>query len=240
MAMRTHRTITIITAITIMATAMTDTTALIRLMSWLSPVFPTGGFAYSAGLEQAVADGAVTNAASLHGWIATTLVHGAPWNDAVLLAEAHRASDNLDDIADLAELGRALCVSAERRRETVDQGAAFLDAAAHWFGPGALPPRETPLPVAIGATASLAGIDAEAALAAFLNTLATNQLQCAIRLSVTGQTGAAQILAALEPSVADMARRAAAATTDDLGGSAFGADIASMTHETLQPRLFLS
>ena len=29
---------------------------LLRLMSWLSPVFPTGGFAYSAGLEQAFAE----------------------------------------------------------------------------------------------------------------------------------------------------------------------------------------
>lgn len=236
MAMPTHRTITI----TIMATAMTDTTALIRLMSWLSPVFPTGGFAYSAGLEQAVADGAVTDARSLQGWIAATLAHGAPWNDAVLLANAYRSATDTSAIADLSELARALCVSAERRAETVDQGAAFLDAAAHWFDAGASPQRDTPLPVAVGAMAGLADIGAKAALAAFLNTLVTNQLQCAIRLSVTGQTGAAQILAALEPLVADSARRAAAATLDDVGGSAFGADIACMAHETLEPRLFLS
>jgi urease accessory protein len=228
------------TIITIMATAMTDTTALIRLMSWLSPVFPTGGFAHSAGLEQAVADGVATNAASLEDWIAATLAHGAPWNDAVLLASAHRSAADPSAIADLANLARALTVSAERRTETVDQGTAFLDAAGHWFEAGALHPRDTPLPVAVGRAAGLAGIDAEAALAAFLNTLVTNQLQCAIRLSVTGQTGAAKILAALEPLVADTARRAATATLDDLGGSAFGADIASMTHETLQPRLFQS
>lgn len=236
MAMRTHRTITIMAT----ATTMTDTTALIRLMSWLSPVFPTGGFAYSAGLERAVTDHAVTDTGSLQDWIAATLDHGAPWNDAVLLANAHRSATDEPAIADLADLARALCVSAERRMETIDQGTAFLDAAAHWFGTGPLPPRDTPLPVAVGAASGLAGIGAEAALAAFLNTLVTNQLQCAIRLSVTGQTGAAQILAALEPLVADTARRAAAATLDDLGGSAFGADVASMTHETLQPRLFLS
>jgi len=219
---------------------MTDTTALIRLMSWLSPVFPTGGFAYSAGLEKAVADNAVTDTRSLEGWIVATLAHGAPWNDAVLLAVAHRSAADPSAIAEFADLSRALSVSAERRTETVDQGAAFLDAAAHWFGAGALPQRDTPLPVAIGATAGLAGIEAKAVLAAFLNTLVTNQLQCAIRLTVTGQAGAAQILASLEPSVAATARRAAAATLDELGGSAFGADIASMTHETLEPRLFLS
>lgn len=236
--MRMRRTST--TTIMALAIAMTDTTALIRLMSWLSPVFPTGGFAYSAGLEQAAADGMVTNAGSLEDWIAATLAQGAPWNDAVLLANAHRSATDESAIAGLAELGRALTVSAERRTESVDQGAAFLDAADHWFDADALPPRDTPLPVAVGRAAGLAGIGAEAALAAFLNTLVTNQLQCAIRLSVTGQTGAAQILAALEPLIADTARRAATATLDDLGGSAFGADIASMTHETLQPRLFLS
>lgn len=219
---------------------MSQTTALLRLMSWLSPVFPTGGFAYSAGLEQAVAEGAVTDTTSLESWIAATLAHGAPWNDAVLVTEARRAATDAQHIETLAELGRALCMSAERRKETIDQGAAFIDAAAHWFNPGALPPRETPLPVAVGTAAGLVGIDGEAALAAFLNTYAINQLQCAIRLSVTGQTGAARILAALEEPIAGTARRAAAATLDDLGGSAFGADIASMTHETLEPRLFLS
>ena len=54
------------------------------------------------------------------------------------------------------------------------------------------------------------------------------------------QTGAAEILAALEPIIAETARKAAAATLDDLGACGFGIDIAAMNHETLQPRLFLS
>ena len=32
-------------------------TALLTLVQWLSPAFPTGAFAYSHGLEQAVASG---------------------------------------------------------------------------------------------------------------------------------------------------------------------------------------
>lgn len=225
---------------TIIITTMAETTALIRLMGWLSPVFPTGGFAYSAGLEQAVADGAVIDAAALQDWIAASLAHGAPWNDAVLMAEAHRAAADPDRLAELSALARALTVSAERQAETIDQGAAFIDAASHWFDAGALPPRGTPLPVAVGAAAGLGDIDATDTLAAFLNSFATNQLQCAIRLSVTGQSGAARILAALEPVIAKAAARAAATTLDDLGTCGFGIDIATMTHETLQPRLFLS
>ena len=30
---------------------------LLRLLAWLSPAFPTGAYAYSHGLEQAVEDG---------------------------------------------------------------------------------------------------------------------------------------------------------------------------------------
>lgn len=217
-----------------------DTRPLLRLMSWLSPVFPTGGFAYSAGLEEAVAAGAVDSEPSLGAWLEAGIARGALWNDAVLLVEAHRAAADGAVLAELSALARALAVSAERHRETVDQGAAFHDAAAAWIAPDALPPRETPLPVAVGAAAGVSAIAPADALAAFLNTFATNQLQCAIRLSVTGQSGAARLLAGLEPVIADTAARAAGATLDDLGTCAIGSDIASMNHEMRQPRLFLS
>ena len=82
--------------------------------------------------------------------------------------------------------------------------------------------------------------DRETALAAYLHAWVSNQLQAAIRLSVTGQQGAARILAALEAEIAGAARRAATSTLDDLGTIAFAAEIASLNHETLQPRLFLS
>ncbi|QBK31294.1 urease accessory protein UreF [Roseitalea porphyridii] len=217
-----------------------DTRALVRLMSWLSPVFPTGGFAYSAGLEEAVAVGTVDSEPSLAAWLEAGIARGAPWNDAVLLAEAHRAAADRAVLADLSALARALSVSAGRHRETVDQGAAFRDAASAWITPDALPPRDTPLPVAVGAAAGLADIARKDVLAAYLNTFATNQVQCAIRLSVTGQSGAARVLAALEPVIAKTAARAAEATLDDLGSCAIGSDIASMNHEMRQPRLFLS
>lgn len=217
-----------------------NTGSLLKLMAWLSPVFPTGGFAYSAGLEQAVADGAVTDADALQSWISTQITRGSLWNDAVLFAAAHESHGNMDRLSELADLARALCLSSERLAETVNQGKSFHDAASHWFGDGALPARGTPLPIVVGAAAGASGIERQQAIAAYLHTFATNQLQCAIRLSVSGQDGAAKCLAALGPVVAETASRAASSTLDDLGTAAFLADIASMNHETLQARLFLS
>lgn len=212
---------------------MTDTTALLRLMSWLSPVFPTGGFAYSAGLEQAVTSQLVTDQSSLQNWVSLSISHGALWNDAVIFCAAHRGED-------VAELCLALCNANERRKEMLDQGAAFFDAAAHWFEHQPLTSRKTPLPVIVAQAAAIENIDAQAAIAAYLHTFTSNQLQCAIRLSVTGQNGAAKTLAALEPIIQETAKSAANSTLDDLGTSTFMADIAAMNHETLQPRLFLS
>lgn len=208
---------------------------LARLMAWLSPVFPTGGFAYSAGLEQAVADDVVGDEASLQSWLETLLTHGSFWNEAVLIAAAHTRED---DVGSLSALATSLAPSAERHRETLDQGAAFLDAAHAWGSSGL--PRETPLPVALGAVCQSASIPLIDTLTASLQTLISNQLQAAIRLSLIGQTGAARLLATLEPMVLATAARAETSTLDDLGGSAFLADMVSARHETLEPRLFLS
>ena len=64
-------------------------TALLTLVQWLSPAFPTGAFAYSHGLERMVAAGDVTDASSFEEWLCNILHHGAGWQDAVLLSHAH-------------------------------------------------------------------------------------------------------------------------------------------------------
>ena len=59
--------------------------SLLRLLTWLSPAFPTGGFAYSHGLEWAVEAGDVRDEASLTAWMEDTLRLGALWSDAILV-----------------------------------------------------------------------------------------------------------------------------------------------------------
>lgn len=208
---------------------------LVRLMAWLSPVFPTGGFAYSAGLEQAVQDGLVTDETTLKSWLEILLAHGSFWNEAIFIAAAYKHEKPHPELAALAT---SLSASGERHRETLDQGVAFLDAALAWGDHGLT--RDTPLPVALGAVCSAVGIPLTDTLTATLQTLISNQLQAAIRLSLIGQTGAARLLAALESVVLETAAKALHSTLDDLGGAAFMADIMSTRHETLEPRIFLS
>jgi urease accessory protein len=70
---------------------MTEPAALQKLLTWLSPAFPVGAFAWSAGLESAIADRTVRDSAALQNWLEGVLTHGGLKTDAILLAEAWRA-----------------------------------------------------------------------------------------------------------------------------------------------------
>src|SRR5436305_15297249 len=81
-------------AITITITTMTTTPTepLLRLLAWLSPAFPTGGYAWSHGVEWAVEANAIRDGATLLAWTGDVLRHGAGRSDAILLRHAHRAA----------------------------------------------------------------------------------------------------------------------------------------------------
>lgn len=212
--------------------------ALIRLSMMLSPAFPVGGFAYSAGLERAAADGLVRDADGLRDWLAASLVHGPAWNDAVLFAEAHRRASFGAPLGDLHELALALAGSAGRHAETAGQGASFAEAASILDAKTA--DGVHAYAVAVGETAGRTAISLDIALPLFLAAWASNLVQIAIRLSVVGQTGGISALAALEPLIAETASRAASSNIDDLGACATTMDIAAMNHETMTTRLFRS
>jgi urease accessory protein len=211
---------------------------LLRLLAWLSPAFPTGAYAYSHGLEWAVECGDITDGDTLHAWLADVLAHGSGRNDAILLRRAHRAYSDAATLCAIAELAAAVAPSRERQAETLDQGAAFIAAAAAWHPPDL--PRRVAYPVAVGALAGAHGIGEDATTAAYLQTFATNLISAAVRLVPLGQSAGLRVLAVLEPVILQVAEASRAATLDDLGGCAFRSDIAAMRHETQYTRLFRS
>ncbi|WP_192253705.1 urease accessory protein UreF [Mesorhizobium silamurunense] len=239
--------VTITTIITmIMVTTITmieqpSGIALLRLMAWLSPSFPVGGFSYSHGLERAVHDGLVADRQDLAAWLETLVEMGSGWNDAVLFAESWRRAHDGGDLHEVAALAEALAGSQERHLETMLQGAAFLKAASAWPCP-ALDrlPADCAYCVAVGAVAGSHGIGLADALSAFLQAFFSNLVQAAIRLGVVGQTDAVELLAGFEALTITTAARAAKSSLDDLGGSTFMSDIMAMKHETQYSRLFRS
>lgn len=218
------------------------------LLVWLSPAFPVGAFAYSHGLEWAVESGDVTNATTLGAWLEDLLAFGAPHNDAILFALAFRAAaaGEAAEVGRLNELAVALTGSAERRLETVAQGAAFIAAMrAAWttstFG---LLPTQNDEPIAYPIVVALAaaghGLPLVPSLQAFVLSFIANLVSAAVRLGPIGQSDGQRVIAALLPNIRRLAGEAAQAGLDDLGGCAFRSDIAAMRHETQYSRLFRS
>jgi urease accessory protein len=225
-----------------------EAAALYRLMTWLSPSFPVGGFSYSSGIEWAVETGDVTDAASLRDWLAAMLADGSGFCDGVFLAHAHRAVEVGDDAAlrDVAELAAAFVTSRERQLETSAQGRAFMEIARAAWSCEAL---ETTVahcdgtivyPVAVGLVGAAHEIPLAQTLHAYLHALVSNWISAGSRLVPLGQTDNQRVLAALEPVVAATGGRAMTAALDDLGSATFRADLAGLRHETQYTRLFRS
>jgi urease accessory protein len=220
---------------------------LARLMTWLSPAFPVGSYSYSHGLEWAVEAGDVMDAAALGDWVADILVHGAGRTDVIFLAETWRAVASGDErlLSETIELASAVAPSAERRLETLAQGAAFLAAT------GAVWPRaelerlgaqggDVAYPVAVGASAAAHGLPLVPTAQAFAQAFAANIVSAGVRLIPLGQTDGLRVLARLEPLIPHVVAAALAASLEDIGGAAIASDIASMRHETQYTRLFRS
>ena len=222
--------------------------ALYRLMAWLSPAFPVGAFSYSSGIEWAVEANDIRDAGTLKAWLGVMLAEGGGYCDAVLFAHAHRAvvGEDRKALREVAELAAAFAPSKERHLETTAQGNAFVEAMRAAWGCEAIEKLKTiwdgpvAYPVAVAIASAGHGIALEPALAAYLQAVAANWVSAGVRLIPLGQSDGQRVLVALEPVVIATVQRALAASLDDLGSSAFRADLASARHEMQYTRLFRS
>ena len=102
-----------------------DNRSLLRVMTWLSPVFPTGGFSYSHGLESAISDGLITDREQLSRWLKSLITHGSIWNDCVFLIESGRQFKLLKNVDECAQLALSTASSSERFLESTAPREGF-------------------------------------------------------------------------------------------------------------------
>ena len=237
------------TSITMAATAMAER-ALYDLLSWLSPAYPIGAFAYSSGLEWAVEAGHAHDRASAAQWIADVLTHGAIFTDLVIFVHAHRAAARADTarLAEVAELGAASLTSFERHLEGTAQGAAFRRIARETAGVGAVAMLDAVgdddlgYPVAVACLTAGAGVALAPALTAYLHAVVANLVSAAQRLIPLGQTDGQRIQRDLRDAIFATVAQGEALADDDpfeqMGSAGLYADYAGIAHQTQYTRLF--
>lgn len=223
--------------------------ALYRLLAWLSPAYPIGGFSYSHGVETAIEEGFILNRPSLVAWLQTVLGAGTGRVDGALFAAAWRAAEAKDWAAFdvIAERAAAWRGTSEMALESRQQGGSFLSITrTAWSHPDldAAHERlngEIALPVAVALAAAAHGIALEAALEGYLHAFTANLISAAVRAVPLGQSDGQIALASLEGTVQKAVAAALAVGDLDAVGTATPLlDWCSMRHETQYTRLFRS
>lgn len=202
----------------------------LRAVQYLSPAFPIGGFAYSAGLETAIDQGDVTDADTLRRWISAVMCYGSARCDTILIAHARTGCS-----ADLADLAYALAPSAERSLEMREMGRAYASLMGSLNG---APFAELPFPVAVGHSMRGLDIPTEDILTLWLQGFAAQMVSVGVRYIPLGQSAGQAVLAGLAPDILRCAKTAATASLDDIATASIGADIATMRHETQAVRIY--
>ena len=169
---------------------MTTNTDILTLSQLLSPAFPVGGFAYSHGLETAISNGTITNAATLEAWLLDVLEYGGAQSDAVLLNMAY-----VGDATTIDAQARAFATSAERLMETDLQGAAFCETVkAVWD----IDLGRLCYPVAVGQASRAMNLDPELCTALYLQAFIANLVAAAMRLVPLGQVDGQRVQTAIK------------------------------------------
>lgn len=221
---------------------------LYRLLAWLSPAYPIGGFSYSHGIETAIEEGFVINRASLVAWLQTVLGAGTGRVDGALFAAAWRAAEAKDWPAfdAVAERAAAWRGTSEMALESRQQGGSFLSITrTAWPHPDldAAHERlvgEIALPVAVALAAAAHGIALETALEGYLHAFTANLISAAVRAVPLGQSDGQIALASLEPAVRCAVAAAVVSNLEEVGTATPLLDWCSMRHETQYTRLFRS
>ncbi len=216
----------------------------------LDTLFPSGGFAFSSGLETAVQEGNVQTSEDLNRYVADYLWWGLGGCEAVALARGHRAafSRDLEGIirADRAleamklcketrmagrQMGRSLFHNAIRHgnahgmfeafREVVDSGRS----PGHWA-------------VILGINLQADGWNRQCAVAGFLYQAVTGFVSSSYKLLPIGQREGQRLLAAWIPLIVEISHTVDAGTP--MTSWTPIQDIYAMRHARLTTRLFRS
>jgi urease accessory protein len=214
---------------------------LLSLLQLASPALPVGGFAYSQGLESAIDDGTVHDAASAQRWITDALLlvlarfEAPAW---LRIYDAARAGDE-DAVARWNAELHATRETAELRAETLQMGASLVRV----FPAFALETPKLEAPTYPGAhaiaCARLAIVRADG-LAAYLWAWAENQVLVAVKTIPLGQQAGQAMLFALHAAVQGAVGVASSLGDEELGTAALGLALRSARHETQYSRLFRS
>ena len=222
----------------------------IRVLQFGDSLLPIGSFTFSNGLESAVQEQVVHDAATLSQFVRTS-VRRAAASDGIALLEAHRAAreQDLERIvrADravferkLSEETRTMTVRMGRKLAEVSTAAVAAPQLGRWLErvrDGASPGT---YPAGLGVLFAELGSPEDDAFAVHQYGVAMSMLSAALRLMRVDHRQVQAILAAVNATAADDYAAASLVSLSDMAGFAPMADILAAVHVRSRIRMFMT
>jgi urease accessory protein len=219
------------------------------LLQLAGGTFPTGGFSQSWGLETYVTEERVVNTDDLKKFLTMYLDAVIASCEGPILREAvrHGTEWNLGEIEKLEELSLAMKLSKESRDSALRTGKALMRISAEIIEDQELSDFYkansqfgVTNAVAFGVICGRLGVSQEEALEAYVFSTANNIVQSAVKLVPLGNTEAQRLLLKMQPIMRGCVQRSMSLAITDISNFNPGLDLASILHETLVVRLYMS
>ncbi|MEK8198008.1 MULTISPECIES: urease accessory protein UreF [Lysinibacillus] len=225
--------------------------SLLHLLQIHDSAFPIGSYTHSYGMETYIQEDRIRTKEHLVEFCQVYLEQNLVYGDAILIQEAFHAAQarNVTRLIELDELCGAMKLAKESRDASVNVGKQFMRTVAPLMDSPFLLQWKDHIDqeVVKGHYAVLYGIYCEAlgvnvfhAVMTFMYATISGLVQNAVRAVPFGQNTGVQALHKLLASVEEAAKTVKTLTLDDLANNALGIELASMKHEFLFSRLFIS
>jgi urease accessory protein len=227
-----------------------NTLSLLKGLRFVDSFFPSGGYAFSSGLEAAVQGGVVRNAENLSRFVVESLTTGMGEREAVVVGLAHDSF--VSGVLDMAltvdrELNK-MKLGREGRASSRQMGRQVIRVAAEHGDRhrliddylAAVEADRTPghMAVSLGLTLAAAGWSKENTIASFLYQAATGFVAAAMKLMPIGQREGQRLLDGWMEVIERVSQQAA--QQRELHSWSPIHDIYAMRHSQLESRLFRS
>lgn len=230
---------------------MSRAAELLLLLQFNGGTFPTGGFSQSWGLETYVAEGTVADGESFRRFLRVYLESSIARCEGPVICRAFELAGDPDfpgeELASLEDLSNAVRVTGESRQASLRMGRAFARIVEPVLGEELFRPlrevfggQAVSYPVLYGAVCGRLDLDLDDALTAHLFSAANTLTQSALKLIPLGNVEAQSILADTGPFMEEMVRLCRSIPVEEITNFCPGIDIASLRHEELPVRLYMS
>jgi urease accessory protein len=222
----------------------------LRLLQLGDSALPIGGYSHSWGLEAAIAEGLVTDAAVLEDWTRRWLTFAVGPLEGVIVASSFRAAlaNEWCDVTAANDLLSASLTPPTLRHASRDMGEQLLTLAESWPWSetvatslwGSMTHSSWHHAPVFGALASVCEVAAEEAVAVYLHQATLGMISAGVRGVPIGHTHGQQILARLQDDIVALAQDFAARPLESAGSCCPAYEVHCHDQSQLYTRLFRS